>query len=94
MKAKLVTPSCHFQLRTRNSIRGFVHPSVRPSVRPSIRPSVGRTVRPSVRPSGVIELKRGKTSIFDTFCVCVSIGGGLGCGWGLDAPAHPSATIL
>ena len=33
-----------FQLRTRNSIRGFVHPSVRWSV------------GPSVRPSGVIEL--------------------------------------
>ena len=32
--------------------------------------------------------------VFDTFCVCLSVGGGLGCGWGLDAPAHPSATIL
>ena len=51
---------------------------------PSVRPSVG----PSVI---VIELK---TSVFDTFCVCLSVGPGLGCGWGLDAPAHPSATIL
>ena len=54
---------------------------------PSVRPSVG----PSVM---VIEMKSGKTSVFDTFCVCLSVGGGLGCGWGLDAPAHPSATIL
>ena len=55
---------------------------------PSVRPSVGPSVRPSVM---VIELK---TSVFDTFFVCLSVGGGLGCGWGLDAPAHPSATIL
>ena len=60
------------------------------SVRPLVRWSVG----PLVRRSGVIELKSGKTSVFDTFCVCLSVGGGLGCGWGLDAPAHPSATIL
>ena len=53
-------------------------------------PSVG----PSVRRSVVIELKRGKTSVFDTFCVCLSVGSGFGCGWGLDAPAHPSTTIL
>ena len=69
-----------FQLRTRNSIRGFV--------RPSVGWSVGRSVGRSVM---VIELK---TSIFDTFCVCLSVGGGFGCGQGLDAPAHPSATIL
>ena len=42
----------------------------------------------------VIELKSVETSVLDTFCVCLSVGGGLGCGWGLDAPAHPSATIL
>ena len=42
----------------------------------------------------VIELKSGEIGVLDTFCVCLSIGGGLGCGWGLDAPAHPSATIL
>ena len=36
----------------------------------------------------------GKTRTFDTFCICLSVGGGFGCGWGLDAPAHPSATIL
>ena len=51
-----------------------------------------QSVRPSVRPSVmVIELK---TSVFDTFCVCFSVGGGLGCGWELDAPAHPSPKIL
>ena len=61
-----------------NSIRGFV------------RPSVG----PLVRPSGVIELKRGKTSVFDTFCVCLSVWSRFGGGLGLDTPAHPSATIL
>ena len=44
--------------------------------------------------SVVIELKSGKTSVFDTYYVCLRVGGGLGCGWGLDAPAHPSATIL
>ena len=54
-----------------------------PSVCPSVHPSVG-----------VNELKSGKTSVLDTFCVCLSVGGGLGCGWGLDAPVHSSATIL
>ena len=51
-------------------------------------PSVGRSVGRSVM---VIELKM---SVFDALCVSLSVGGGLGCGWGLDAPAHPSATIL
>ena len=27
----------------------------------------------------VIELKSGKTSVFDTFCVCLSVGSGFGC---------------
>ena len=54
-------------------------------------PSVGPSVGPS---EAVIELKSGEMSVLDTFCVCLSVGGGLGCGWGLDAPAHPSATIL
>ena len=54
-------------------------------------PSVGPSVGPS---EAVIELKSGETSVLDTFCVCLSVGGGLGCGWGSDAPAHPSATIL
>ena len=53
-------------------------------------PSVG----PSVRPSVMIESKSGKTSILDTSCVGLSVGDGLGDGWGLAAPAHPSATIL
>ena len=52
------------------------------------------SVHPSVRPSVVIESKSGKTSVLDTFCVGLSVGDGFGCGWGLDAPAHPSATIL
>ena len=62
---------------------------------PSIGPSVRRSVRPSVRPSvGVIELKSGKMSVLDTFYVCLCEEWGLGCGLGLDAPAHLSATIL
>ena len=56
--------------------------------------AVFKRLCPSVRPSGVIELKCGKMSVFDTFCVCLSVGSGFGCGWGLDASAHPSATIL
>ena len=52
-------------------------------------------VRPLVHPSEVvIKLKSWETSVLDAFCVCLSVGGGLGCGWGLDAPAHPSAKIL
>ena len=50
----------------------------------SLCPYFGRSVM-------VIELKM---NVFDTFGVCLSVGGGLGCGWRLDAPAHPSATIL
>ena len=68
-------------LRRDAVIRGFIHPSVGPSVRWSV----------------VIELKSGKTSVFDTFCVCLCVcrgEWGFGCGLGLDAPAHPSATIL
>ena len=59
-----------------------------------IADSIRGFVCPSVGPSMVIESKSGKTSVLDTFCVCLTVGGGLGCGWGLDAPAHPSATIL
>ena len=60
-----------------------------------LRPSVGPLARWSVGPSVmVIESKSGKMSVFDTFCVCLSVEGGLGCEWGLDAPAQPSATIL
>ena len=40
----------------------------------------------------MIESKSGKTSVLDTFCVCLSVDGGLGCGWGLEAPAHLQAT--
>ena len=36
------------------------------------------------------ELKSGKTSVLDA---CV-VRGGLGCGWGLDAPAHPSVSLM
>ena len=56
--------------------------------------SVGPSVHPSVRRSVMIESKRGKTSVLDTLCVCLCVGRRLGCGWGLDAPAHLSATIL
>ena len=48
-------------------------------------PSVRRSIRWSVRGH---ESKSGKTSILDAFYVWV------GCGWRMDAPAHPSATIL
>ena len=48
----------------------------------------------SVSPLGVMELKSGKTSVLGAYCVCLSVGGGLKCEWGLDAPAHPSTTIL
>ena len=51
--------------------------------------SVRRSVRWSVE---VNESKSGKMSILDTFLVCLCKGWGLGCGWGFDAPAHPSAT--
>ena len=65
-----------------------------PSVGPLVRPSFGPLIRPSV----MIGSKSGKTSVLDTFCVFVCGGGWggveLGCGWGLDAPAQPSATIL
>ena len=57
---------------------------------PSVHWLVGWSVRGH-------ESKSGKTSVLDTFCVCLCVEGvwmGLGCGWGLDAPAHPSATIL
>ena len=53
-----------------------------PSVHPLVHWSVGSGYR------------FDETSIFDTFCEGLSVGGGLGCEWGLDAPAHSSATIL
>ena len=61
---------------------------------PSVGPSVCWSVGLLVRRSSVIKLKSGKTNVLDTFCVCLSVGGGLGYEWGLNAPAHPSATIL
>ena len=58
-------------------------------------PSVGPSVHTSVREH---ESKSGKMSVLETFyvCVCVvkGVGRGVGCGWRLAAPAHPSATIL
>ena len=60
-----------------------------PSVRPLVRWSVGPSVR---RRSSSWKVWKWAFSIF--FFVCLSVGGGFGCGWGLDAPAHPSATIL
>ena len=54
-------------------------------VRDFFLPSVGPSIRPLVsQPESKVE----KTSIVDA---CVR---GLGRGWGLDAPAHPSVTIL
>ena len=62
---------------------------------PSVGPSVRRSVGPLVREN---ESKSGKSSVLEAFfvCVCVRRGvrWGVGCGWGLAAPAHPSATIL
>ena len=78
----------HSLVDTKGKYSFFFKLRTRNSIRGFVRPSVGRSVRRSVM---VIELK---TSIFDTFCVCLSVGGGLGCGWGLDAPAHPFAMIL
>ena len=43
-------------------------------------------------------LKSGKTSVLEAFlCTCLcwkGVGWGIGCGWGLAAPANLSATIL
>ena len=55
------------------------------------------SVRPSVCWSAVIELKSTKTH-FDAavliIFVCECVWAGRRCGWGLNAPADPSATIL
>ena len=76
--------SDRFQLRTRNSIRGFV--------RPLVCWSVGLLVRRSV---GEYKSKSGKTSILEAFFMCLCWEGGWwGIGCGLAAPAHPSATML
>ena len=51
-----------------------------------------------VRPSMMIELKSANKHIFDAAVVIVStcecVWGGRGCGWGLHAPAYPSATTM
>ena len=53
------------------------------------------SVGPSVRCSVTHKLKSGKTSALHALWVCVcGRGFGMGCGWELDAPAHPSMTIL
>ena len=56
-------------------------------------PLVHLSVQPLVREH---ELKEWKNKCFESFCVCVLVGKGVGwvfgCGWGLAAPAHPSAT--
>ena len=89
------------------SVRQSVGPPVCWSTSPLIHQSIGRPVcwcvgplvRRSVGPSfGKHETKSGKTSILESFCVCVRVGRGVGwgagCGLGLAAPAHPSTTIL
>ena len=53
-----------------------------------------KIVKGFVCPSGVIDLKSGNMIVLDTFCVCLSVEGEFGCGWGLDAPAHPSVTVM
>ena len=55
---------CLFQLRTRNSIRGFVRPSFGPSVFWSVRPSVGLFI--------LIESKFEKYLIVNTHFWCCS----------------------
>ena len=56
------------------------------SVSPPISPSVG----PSIGESVMLESKNNQTSVLELFCVCLSVlGWRLGCGWELDAPAHP-----
>ena len=60
-----------------------------PSVSPPVSPSVG----PSVSQSVMLESKNSQTSVLELFCVCLSVlGWRLGCGWELDAPAHPMPT--
>ena len=65
------------------------------SIRDFVRPSVCWSVGPSVM---VIELKNANRRIFEAtiviICVHECVWGRRGCGWGLDAHAHPSATIL
>ena len=54
-------------------------------------PSVRPLVRPLVRGDRV---KKWENEHFRYFSCRFECGGGFGCGWGLDTPAHPSATIL
>ena len=67
----------YFQLQTRISIRGFVHPSVRPSVRPSVHEH---------------ESKSGKTSVLEAFCVLSVLEWGLGGAFGVDGGWLPLPT--
>ena len=87
MEADAGTPlrQLHYALRDRLSL--VADTQLYKRFCPSVHLSVGPL-------EAVIELKSGEMSVLDTFCVCLSVGDGLGCGWGLDAPAHPSATIL
>ena len=62
-----------------------------PSLRLSIHQSIGLLVHWSVGPSVMIELKSGKTSILDTFCVCLCVRGG---DWGLVGGWRPLPTRL
>ena len=52
-----------------------------------VRRSVGRSVE-------MIKSKSGNMSVLDIFYGCLCMEWGLSCEWGLDAPAHPPATIL
>ena len=58
-------------------------------------PSVGLSVTLELSCSSRNAKKRLFMMLQLVLFVCDCVGGGLGgCGWGLDAPAHPSATIL
>ena len=59
-----------------------------PSAGPSLCPLIRRSICFSVDTSRKV---RKWAYYVVGFCVCV---GDMGYGWGLDAPAHPSATIL
>ena len=78
------TPVRPLFLTRRPSVRLFVRPSLCPSVRPSVHPFVHRSVHWLV----TLELKTRKMRIYDIAVCIMSVGGGL------DAPAHPFATIL
>ena len=75
---------CSLEFMNGNSIRGFDRPSIRRSIRPLVHPSVRRSDR----------VEKWNNERFGYFLCMFVYGVGLGCGWGLNAPANPSATIF